>query len=73
MDCSDIQKNYNDKGFEEDKTTEGEGKSLGVIKQNDVQNTIAHNKPKKANINVIPEGIRFNVIIFHLCYDRIGI
>ena len=59
MDSSDIKKNYNDKGFEEDKMVEREEDSLGIIKQNDVQTMMGHNKPKKANINVIPEGICF--------------
>ena len=59
MDSSDIQKNYDDKDFEEDKTAKEEENSLGNIKQNDVQTMMAHNKPKKANINVTPEGICF--------------
>ena len=59
MDSSNIQKNYDHKDFEEDKTAKGEGNSFGIITQNDVQTMMAHNKPKKANINVIPEGICF--------------
>ena len=59
IDSSVIQKNYDDKDFEEDKTAKGEGNSLDIITQNDVQMMMAHNKPKKANINVIPEGICF--------------
>ena len=70
MDFGDAQKESIDKGSEV-ATLKGAENSLSFLKQNDVRAVISHKKPKKnANVNVIAQGIIFNVII-DLSFDML--
>jgi hypothetical protein len=42
---------------------EGAEKSSSFIQKNVVQDVIGYNKPKKANINVIPQGIYVIIVL----------